>query len=56
MKKKKGSIYLIDFDGSVVKFAQYEGASERNRIIKQWANFIGKKISRMYYQIAPDYP
>lgn len=51
----KGSMALVDFDGTIVFYQQYEGVTSRNRIIKTWRAKIGKKIERMYIQIAPDY-
>jgi hypothetical protein len=37
----------------LLKFAQYESVSHRNRIIDGWRKLIGKKFGRMYLQIAP---
>lgn len=51
----KGSVALIDFDGTIVFYRQYDGATSRNKIIKMWHHKVGKKIDRMYIQIAPDY-
>jgi hypothetical protein len=48
-----GSIYLFDFDGALLKFAQYESVGHRNRIIDGWRKLIGKKFGRMYLQVAP---
>jgi hypothetical protein len=48
-----GSIYLYDYDGSLLKFAQYDSNSHRNRLIDGWRKTIGKKFERMYLQIAP---
>jgi hypothetical protein len=48
-----GSIYLYDYDGSLLKFAQYESSSHRKRVIEGWRKTAGKKFERMYLQIAP---
>jgi hypothetical protein len=48
-----GSIYLYDYDGTLLKFAQYESSSHRNRVIDGWKKTVGKKFDRMYLQIAP---
>jgi hypothetical protein len=48
-----GSVYLFDFDGALLKFAQYESANHRSRIIDGWKKMVGKKFERMYLQIAP---
>lgn len=51
----KGSISLIDFDGTLVLFGQYDDRAHRKVIIQSWRNRIGKKMDRMYLQIAPDH-
>jgi hypothetical protein len=48
-----GSIYLYDYDGTLLKFAQYESNSHRSRVIDGWKKMVGKKFERMYLQIAP---
>lgn len=51
----KGSISLIDFDGTLIYFAQYDDFPGRKKIIERWRNMVGKKMDRMSIQIAPDY-
>ena len=51
----KGSISLLDFDLTLVYFGQYDDLAGRKKIIERWRNMIGKKMDRMYIQIAPDY-
>lgn len=51
----KGSISLIDFDGTLVYFGQYEDLHGRKKILERWRNMIGKKMDRMSIQIAPGY-
>jgi hypothetical protein len=48
-----GSISLFDFDGTLLKFAQYDSLSHRGRIIDGWKKLVGKKFERMYLQVAP---
>lgn len=48
-----GSVFLFDFDGALLKFAQYESRNHRGRIIDGWKKTVGKKFDRMYLQIAP---
>lgn len=50
----KGCISLLDFDGSLIYFAEYDGIPERKRIIDKWRNMVGKKMDRMFIQIAPN--
>jgi len=51
----KGSISLLDFDGTILYFAQYDDLHKRKLIIQRWRNMVGKKMDRMYIQFAPDY-
>ena len=54
-RSNKGSISLLDFDLRLVYFAQYAHIHNRNEIIARWRSLVGKKMDRMYIQIAPDY-
>lgn len=51
----KGSISLLDFDGTLIYFAQYDDLYKRKLIIQRWRSMVGKKMDRMMLQIAPDY-
>jgi hypothetical protein len=48
-----GIIYLLDFDGTVLKFYNYRSVKERNQMIEVWKKMVGKKFGQMYLQVAP---
>jgi len=51
---RKGFISLIDFDGTIIFNDRYKDRRERNSIIQGWRNRVGKKMDRMYLQVAPN--
>jgi len=51
----EGTITLYDYNNDFITSSRYKGLSNRKSIILNWRNKYGKRMDRMYLQVAPNY-
>ena len=47
-------VYLVDENGTVIKYRSYNSRQSRNEAIKKWQKLVGPAYYNLFIQIRPD--